>query len=120
MKIHQFKEQMIVKKGYIHNINQEKELFSFVRISGDDGIPLHHDRYEILTSLKVGDFVDLVFSSSEKDSRFPNQVLLSDNQNEIENVAKRFQGILTYPKKYTKKKLCFHQYRGGSRNLCAT
>lgn len=100
-----FKEQMIVKKGYIHNTNQERE-FSFARISGDDGIPLYHNRYEILTSLKVGDFVDLVFSSSEKDSRFPNQVLLSDNQNEIENVAKRFQGILTYPK-YTKKNFAF-------------
>lgn len=84
----------LTKIGYIHNINHEKN-FSFIRTSINDGIPLYHDRYEILDSLVVGDFVQLNYE--DKDDKFPINIYFAINQSEIEGVVKKFNGILTYP-----------------------
>lgn len=87
-------EDSHIKKGYIHNINNEKQ-FSFIRTSVGDGIPLYHDRYDILTNLVVGDFVELFFESNNE--KYPTNIKYSLNQDEIPNVVKRFYGELVYP-----------------------
>lgn len=99
---HQSKKQidLIKRSAFIHNFNYDnynrKYAYVWTEINEGEGRgrKLFHEYYDNLRDMQEGDFLDLYF---EEGVYYPRYIELSENQKEITNFVKRFEGKLTFP-----------------------
>ncbi len=95
---HQYTKQIGLSKrtAFIHNFNYDNynRKYAYVWTGINEGRKLFHEYYDDLRNMQEGDFLDLYF---EEGLYHPRYIELSDNQKEITNFVKRFEGKLTFP-----------------------
>lgn len=86
--------ELYLKYGFIHNIGYDKNnrKMAFVWTELESGMPLYYDHYLNLDDFYEGDFLELHFDPQRK---YPKNIKLAHNQDEIIGLAKRFEGKLT-------------------------
>lgn len=95
----EFKNGLIEKYGFIHNIGYDRNGFEmvFVWTEIENGIPLYYEYYPNLDDFIEGDLLKMYFEGSK---RYPKYVEMADNQDEIRGFVKRFRGVLAVCENY--------------------